>query len=202
MDYTCINGSDSIHIFGAYLITIPTRSKTAKPKQGVENRVLSMWKKLGGNPLGRKLFNLTLVRSVPYSGSIKADVIHLEAGFVQVALKDRRKIRNHLNSIHAIALANLGELASGLAMITALPSGTRSIVTHLDIEYLKKARGRLCAEGRATPPKMINDSVESLATADILDEEGDLVACVSVLWRLSPNPLKLDSENSHAKGAG
>jgi acyl-coenzyme A thioesterase PaaI-like protein len=182
------------------LITIPTGSQTPKPKQGaggVENRVLSMWQKLASNAIGRKLFNLTLSRSVPYSGSIKANVTHLEPGFVNVILKDRRKIRNHLNSIHAIALANLGELASGLAMITALPSGTRSIVTNLEIEYLKKARGRLVAEGRASPPDVINESVDSLATADIMDEAGDLVACVTVLWRLSP---KLDSEKSISKG--
>ena len=160
-----------------------------------------MWNKLGANPLGRKLFNFTLSRTVPYSGSIKADVTHLKPGFVKVILKDRRKIRNHLNSIHAIALANLGELASGLAMITAVPSGTRSIVINLEIEYLKKARGNLRAEGRASPPDVINEAVDSLATADIVDEEGDLVACVTVLWRLSPTPPKQNSESSHAKGA-
>ena len=156
-----------------------------------------MWEKLGSNVIGRKLFNLTLSRSVPYSGSIKADVTHIESGFVKVVLKDRRKIRNHLNSIHAIALANLGELASGLAMITAVPGGTRSIVTNLEIEYLKKARGRLLAEGRASPPDIVNEPIDSLATADIMDEEGDLVACVTVLWRLSP---KVDAVTIGSKG--
>lgn len=179
------------------MITIPTEPPTPKSKQGIENRVLAMWQKLGTNRLGRKLFNLILSRSVPYSGSIKAKVTCMESGFVKVILKDRRKIRNHLNSIHAIALANLGELASGLAMITALPIGTRSIVTNLEIEYLKKARGCLLAEGRASPPNVVNEPVNSLATADIMDEEGDLVACVTVLWRLSP---KVDSDKSISKG--
>ena len=173
------------------MITLATKVPLKKPQNGVENRVLSMWKKLGGNAIGRKLFNVTLSRSVPYSGSIKADITHIEPGFVKVILKDRRKVRNHLNSIHAIALANLGELSSGLAMITAVPSGTRSIVTNLDIEYIKKARGQLLAEGRASPPDVIDKPVDSLATADILDAEGDLVACVTVLWRLSP---KIDTE--------
>ena len=182
---------------GDYLITIPTISQPQKPNHGVENRVLSMWKKLGGNAVGRKVFNLTLSRSVPYSGSIKADVMHIEPGFVKVALKDRRKIRNHLNSIHAIALANLGELSSGLAMITAVPNGIRSIVINLEIEYLKKARGRLMAEGRASPPTPINESIDSLATANIMDEEGDLVARVTVLWRLSPK-VEADTKDDQA----
>jgi len=167
-------------------LSSPTLPSSASPLRSVENRVLLMWKKLGGNPLGRKLFNLTLSRAVPYTGTIKASVTDLKPGLVKVLLKDRRGIRNHLNSIHAIALANLGELASGLAMITAVPSGTRTIVTNLEIEYLKKARGILIAEGRANPPTTVTDDIESLAYADITDAAGDLVACVTVLWKLSP----------------
>ena len=166
-------------------------SSSNNPKQGIENRVLSMWQKLGGSGIGRKLFNVFLSRSVPYSGSIKANVIELQAGLVKIVLKDRRAVRNHLNSIHAIALANLGELASGLAMITAVPSGTRTIVTNLEIEYLKKARGKLIAEGRATPPSVITEAIDSLAHADIRDVDGDVVARVKVLWRLSPKIEKV-----------
>ena len=166
-------------------------SETKKLKQSAENRVLSMWNKLGGSVIGRKLFNILLSRSVPYTGSIKANVLELQPGLVKVSLRDRRAVRNHLKSIHAIALANLGELASGLAMVTAVPSGTRTIVTNLEIEYLKKARGQLFAEGRATPPSTIIKSVEDLAYADISDEAGDVVARVKVLWRLSPSEENL-----------
>jgi len=145
-----------------------------------------MWNRYGGSTVGRKIFSYVLGRTAPYSGTIKAEVLSLEAGSVQVALKDRRSVRNHLNSIHAIALANLGELASGLAMISAVPENTRAIVVKLEIEYLKKARGRLIAEGSATPPDVITESINSLALAEIKDADGDTVSRVKVYWRLSP----------------
>jgi len=170
-------------------------SQVAQSNNQGQHKLLSMWEKLGGSPLKRKLFNIILSRTVPYSGSIKADVVELEPGRVQVALNDRRAVRNHLNSIHAIALANLGELSSGLAMITALSTDTRAIVVNLEIEYLKKARGRLLAEGRANPPQDISEAIDSLAVSDITDNEGDVVAQVKVYWRLSP---KVDVNKDNA----
>ncbi|MCF6190602.1 MAG: DUF4442 domain-containing protein [Cocleimonas sp.] len=168
-----------------------TTTATQQPNNTApEQRLIKMWNRYGGSALGRKIFSYVLGRTAPYSGSIKAEVLSLEPGSVQVALKDRRSIRNHLNSVHAIALANLGELASGLAMISAVPPNTRAIVVNLEIEYLKKARGRLIAKGSATPPDSITESINSLALAEIRDAEGDLVSQVKVHWRLSPKEDK------------
>lgn len=159
-------------------------------KDAPEQRLIKMWRRYGGSAFGRKVFSFVLGRTAPYSGSIKAEVLNLKPGFVQIALKDRHAVRNHLHSIHAIALANLGELASGLAMISAVPANTRSIVVNLEIEYLKKARGRLVAEGTANPPESITESINSLAVAEIKDAEGDIVSRVNVHWRLSPKEVK------------
>jgi acyl-coenzyme A thioesterase PaaI-like protein len=96
-------------------------------------------------------------------------------------------VRNHLRSVHAIALANLGELSSGLAMLTALPPGTRGIVVDLKVGFAKKARGLLTATGTAVAPTMdrlANGDVESVATAIIRDVERDIVAEVRVRWRI------------------
>ena len=151
-----------------------------------EQRLIQMWNRLGNSAPGRKLFSYLLGRTVPYSGSIGSEVLDLQPGLVHVKMKDRRSVRNHLHSAHAIALANLGELASGLAMISAVPADTRTIVVKIEIEYHKKARGELVAEGRASPPFSVIEPINSLATAEIKDVEGDIVASVKVNWRLSP----------------
>lgn len=169
---------------------MPSATTTNSVNTAPEQRLMKMWNRYGGSALGRKVFSYVLGRTAPYSGSIKAEVVSLTPGSVQVVLKDRRSLRNHLNSVHAIALANLGELASGLAMISAVPANTRAIVVNLEIEYLKKARGRLVAEGSANPPSNISESTNSLALAEIKDAEGDIVSRVKVHWRLSPKEEK------------
>jgi acyl-coenzyme A thioesterase PaaI-like protein len=156
-------------------------SDTASPGA----RVLAMWRRISSLPFGRTLFAWAFGRSVPYSGALGARVEKLEPGHVVLTLRDRRGVRNHLASVHAIALANLGEMASGLAMTTALPPGVRSIVTGLSITYHKKARGLLTAESRVTVPAVTGD-MEHDVQAEIRDTTGDMVARVDVKWRLGP----------------
>lgn len=156
---------------------------------GAGARLLSMWSSLARYPGGRWLFSRLFARMVPYSGSIGARVVELAPGRAVLALRDRRAVRNHLGSIHAIALANLGELASGLATQAALPPGVRSIVTGLSIEYLKKARGCLTASSSVILPEAIaRETVEHEVIAEIRDESDDVVARTRVTWRIGPVP--------------
>jgi acyl-coenzyme A thioesterase PaaI-like protein len=148
-------------------------------------RVLAMWRRMSSLPFGRALFAWAFGRSVPYSGALGARVETLEPGHAVLTLRDRRGVRNHLASVHAIALANLGEMASGLAMTTALPPGVRSIVTGLSITYHKKARGVLTAESRVVVPDVTGD-MEYDVHADVRDAAGDTVARIDVKWRLGP----------------
>jgi len=150
-------------------------------------RVLALWRSLSPLPFGRELFMLAFGSTVPYSGALGSRVLSLEPGRVRLELRDRRGVRNHLNSIHAIALANLGELASGLAMTSALPAHVRGIVLSITAEYRKKARGTLVATADVTVPDVTGD-VEHDVRAEIRDAAGDVVALVTVRWKLGLVP--------------
>ena len=149
-------------------------------------RLLQAWGRLGGNPLGRWLFDRLIGLSVPYSGSVRARVRELSPGKARVELRDRRGVRNHLSSIHAIAQANVLELTSGLSMMAALSPEVRGIVAKLEVIYHKKARGLLEVTSECSPPSSLNENTEFLATAEARDSEGDRVSSISVTWILGP----------------
>ncbi len=135
-------------------------------------RLLHLWGRLSHVPGGRWLFGRLIALGIPYSASTGARVESLEPGHCVVVLQDRRGVRNHLRSIHAVALTNVGELASGLAMTTALPVGTRAIVTRLTTEYVKKARGTIRVECRVADPPRPTAPTEVLVDAVLTDGGG------------------------------
>lgn len=145
--------------------------------------IYRLWTWLSKVPSGRRLFSL-LIRFVnPYSGKLGASILELEPGYCRATLDDRRRIRNHLDSIHAIALTNFGELVSGLAVISAMPDTLRGIPVAIHIEFLKKARGQLSAECRTQLPENIAPVLHRVE-AEIKNREDHTVAVITVDWKI------------------
>jgi len=152
-------------------------------------RLRASWGRLSKLPGGKTLFSLLVGWKTPYSGTIGARVAELEPGWCRVTLRDRGRIRNHLASVHAMALANLAEMASGLAVLVSLPAGVQGIVTGFSISYQKKARGLLTAECRVSGLNVTAEQ-EYEAPVAITDARGDVVARATARWRLRPIPQR------------
>jgi acyl-coenzyme A thioesterase PaaI-like protein len=171
----------------------------ANPSPG--RQLLTNWQRLAPLPFGKRLFSWAVGRAAPYTGSTGAVYTDVRPGYARVELRDRRAVRNHLASVHAVALVNLAEMTSGVALTTALPPGVRGIVTGLEIAYLKKARGLLVCESVADAPTDVPANVTHDVLATITDQAGDVVARCTVHWRLSPPASSAAPQPAHPSTA-
>lgn len=149
---------------------------------GAQGPVLSWWNRLAAWPGGPWLFSLALGFIAPYSGTIGARVEEIGPGYARVTLRDRRRVRNHLRSTHAIALINLGEIATGLAVLSTVSANMRGIVLGIQASFVKKARGKLTATAEFRLPERVEDNTSCEVTAQLRDESGETVAEVKATW--------------------
>ena len=151
------------------------------------NPIRAAWDRLHGLPGGKRIFSAMVGRMAPYTGSIGARIEALDLGFSRVEMEDRRAVRNHLRSIHAVALANLAELTGNVALAYSLPDDARFIVSKMEIEYLKKARGTLTAECDCPVPADA-ERTEYQVPVIIRDAGGDEVARATLFSLVGPKP--------------
>jgi len=145
--------------------------------------IVDMWQRLERLPGGRNLFSFFLGRTARYTGTIGATVQEMQSGFARVEMRDRPKVRNHLKSIHAIALMNLGEVTTGLAVLSLVDGQGRGIVSNLEMKYVKKARGTITGTCHAAVPENPG-SHDVIAEGILKDQQGDTVAIATATWKI------------------
>ncbi|HMB56665.1 MAG TPA: hotdog fold domain-containing protein [Arenimonas sp.] len=153
--------------------------------------LLALYQKLTRYPLGHWLFTRAVCFKAPYFGSIGPRFTLLENGRCEATIKDRRRVHNHIGTVHAIALCNLAELTAGVMTDASLPKGMRWIPKGMTVSYLKKASGTL--RGVATPaiPLVISESGYDLpVNVDVFDPAGERVFNAEIRMWLSPVPAR------------
>jgi acyl-coenzyme A thioesterase PaaI-like protein len=154
---------------------------------GSRNLLRDAWNLLSGVPGGKIVFSRLVGRMAPYTGTIHATVTVLRAGYAEVQMTDRRAVRNHLDCVHAVALANLAELAGNVALAYSLPDDARFIVSGFEIEYLKKARGTITAVGEPPIPRTAVRAQYDVPVT-LRDAGGEDVAKVILHSLVGPKP--------------
>lgn len=144
--------------------------------EGEQNIVRVLWDRVGGLPwVGDRAFSRMIGLAAPYTGSMGARVLELREHYCRAQLRDRWSVRNHLTSVHAVALANLAEMTGNLAVAYTLPNDGRFIVAGMSMEYLAKARGTLTGVCDQPLPTS-NEKREYEVIVQIFDKHEQLVA--------------------------
>lgn len=145
--------------------------------------------------LGRTAAMLGLSWMSPFNRHLRAQLLEWTADKVVIAVKRRRRVRNHVGSIHAGALFTLGETCAGLVIIRNFPfGGFRPLMSDVRVTYSKQARGDVTGECHITPDD-ISRMREVIASGEvpsiemvtnILNTEREVIAVVTTQWQVKP----------------
>lgn len=102
-------------------------------------------------PGGKRAFSAVYRHRAPYFGSIGVQVEQMEPHHAQVLVPKRRRVLNHIGTVHAIAACNGLEAAMGLLAEATCPSDRRWLPTGMRVDYIAKSDGPLTCSAHTSP---------------------------------------------------
>ena len=114
-------------------------------------QVLRMWEKLRPVPGGERVFSRAFTWKAPYFRSIRPRFVQVSPNYAALVLPKRRAVRNHIGTVHAIAVCNGLEAAMGALAEATVPAGKRWLPKGMEVAYLAKATSDLTCSAETDP---------------------------------------------------
>lgn len=160
------------------------------------NRLARVVHKFDGYPVGLRRFLITwafggTVHFVRTAGVQFEDLAEERA---VVILRNKRRVQNHIGTVHAAAVALIGETATGAVFGMNVPDDKYPILKSMRINYIKKSEGTLRAEAWLSPEQracFARDEKGDIAVPVKINDEtgGPTVECEYVwAWRPRKKP--------------
>ena len=152
--------------------------------------VLALYERMTRWPLGHWLFTRAVCFKAPYFGSIRPLFVELRPGYCEARMRKRRRVQNHIGTVHAIAMANLCELTAGTMTEITIPSDMRWIPKGMTIQYLAKAATDIRAVARIDPMPVFGEAMNLPVIVDVLDMSDTKVVQAEITMYVSPRRKK------------
>jgi acyl-coenzyme A thioesterase PaaI-like protein len=139
--------------------------------------------------------NVVLRRAVPFTGTAGIEFVHMGRERVEVALKNDKKVQNHIGGIHASAMNLLAETATGMVVGMNVRDDCVPLAKELKMAFKKRATGALHAVATLTDEQraamQASDKGEVNVAVTVTDEAGvNPVECEFVWAWIPAGPRK------------
>ncbi len=152
----------------------------------MNNFAFTLWQRLSRYTGGKWLFTRIVCFKAPYFSSIRPTIIELRPGYGVVQIRKRRRVQNHIATVHAIAMCNMAELAAGTMMEVTVPSSHRWIPKGMAVEYLAKAETDLLAVAEIVPIPQFAEAMELPVIVKVMDTADKIVLRASITMWVTP----------------
>jgi acyl-coenzyme A thioesterase PaaI-like protein len=137
--------------------------------------VLTLWNTARRLPLGERVFSRVFAFKAPYFATIRPRFTVIEPDHSELVIPDRRRVHNHLGTVHAIALCNGLEAAMGALAEASIPPGKRWIPKGMEVAYTAKARGDITCIAETDRAQWLGDDPDVPVRVRGVDSDGTVV---------------------------
>ena len=137
--------------------------------------ILDLWNKLSALPQGERIFSFAFSRKAPYFGSIHPRFTVIEPNHAELVIPDRRRVHNHIGTVHAIALCNGLEAAMGALAEVTIPSDKRWIPKGMTVSYTAKATSDITCIAETDPEQWTGDEPDLPVRVRGVRDDGEVV---------------------------
>lgn len=153
-----------------------------------QNKVLTLYQKALRWPLGRRLFSAYGARHAPYFSTISPLITVLEPNRCEILIKKRKRVQNHIGTMHVIAIANGLEMAMGFMAEASIPPQLRWIPKGMQLQYPAKADSDITC--KASVPKDGWQPGDLAVTVEAIDTAGTPVVVGTIMLWISEKPAQ------------
>src|SRR6195952_5194769 len=140
------------------------------------SQVLALWQKCSSVPLiGARVFSFLFSQKAPYFGTIRPRFTVLEPNHAELVIPDRRRVHNHIGTVHAIALCNGLEAAMGALAEATIPADKRWIPKGMEVAYTAKAVGDITCIAETDAEQWTSDEPDLPVRVRGVDRNGTVV---------------------------
>lgn len=153
------------------------------------NKVLGLYRRALRWPLGRQMFSAFAARKAPYFATISPLINELELNHCEILLRKRKRVQNHIGTVHVIAIANGLEMAMGFMAEASIPSHLRWIPKGMELSYPNKAPSDIRCTARVSPEDWKPGDLP--VAVEAVDSQGNTVVAGTIHLWISEKPPRM-----------
>lgn len=126
-------------------------------------------------PQGQRIFSLLFSLKAPYFATVRPRFTELRPNRAELVIRKRRRVQNHLGTVHVIAICNGLEAAMGALAEATVPPGKRWIPKGMEVSYPAKATTDVTCVAETEPAQWSGDDPDVPVRVRALREDGTVV---------------------------
>ncbi len=139
------------------------------------SQVLDLWRKTSALPRGARIFSLLFAQKAPYFATIRPRFVDIRPNRAELVIPKRRRVHNHIGTVHAIALCNGLEAAMGALAEATIPPGKRWIPKGMEVSYTAKADSDITCIAETDPGQWTSDDPDLPVRVHAVRRDGTVV---------------------------